>query len=98
LRIVGTPNRCFGETVTVAGLLTAQDVIDSLQEISAAGPVLLPEIMFSHPGQIALDDLSPADVARAVGADVYLVDTMSDVAGALSGKNSRRFPARRTRK
>jgi putative radical SAM enzyme (TIGR03279 family) len=98
LTIVGVANRCFGETVTVAGLLTARDVIDSLKEKEGTGPVLLPQIMFCHPGTIALDDLSPLDVARAVGSDVYLVDTMSGVAGTLFGKNSLRFGARRNRK
>jgi len=54
--------------------------------------------MFCHPETIALDDLSPLDVARAVGSDVYLVDTMSGVAATLFGKNSLRFGARRNRK
>ncbi|HEY5119314.1 MAG TPA: DUF512 domain-containing protein, partial [Anaerolineales bacterium] len=98
LTIVGVANRCFGETVTVAGLLTARDVIDSLTGKERTGPVLLPQIMFCHPGTIALDDLSPLDVARAVGSDIYLVDTMSGVAGTLFGKNSLRFGAQRNRK
>lgn len=98
LTIVGVANHCFGETVTVAGLLTARDVIDSLKGKEGTGPVLLPQIMFCHPGTIALDDLSPLDVARAVGSDVYLVDTMNGVADTFFGKNSLRFGARSNRK
>jgi putative radical SAM enzyme (TIGR03279 family) len=98
LRVVAADNSCFGETVTVAGLLTARDVIESLRRKETDGPVLLPQVMFCHPGTIALDDLSPLDVARAVGRDVYLVETMSGVAETLSGKNPLRFSPRRVRK
>lgn len=98
LRVVAVENRCFGRTVTVAGLLTARDVINSLAGRKDTGPVLLPQVMFCHPGTIALDDLSPLDVARAVGAKVYLVDTMGGVADSLSGKIPLRFEPRRSRR
>jgi putative radical SAM enzyme (TIGR03279 family) len=98
LRVVGVPNRCFGETVTAAGLLTAGDVIRALREHQDAGPILLPQIMFCHPDTIALDDLSPADVAEAVRKEVFLVETMGGVAGSFSGKNPLRFRPPRGRK
>jgi putative radical SAM enzyme (TIGR03279 family) len=98
LKVIGVSNRCFGDTVAVAGLLTARDVIDALQGTTGAGPVLLPHVMFRHPDTIALDNLSPWDVAGAANSDVYLVDTMSGVADSLSGKNPLRFGTRRRRK
>jgi putative radical SAM enzyme (TIGR03279 family) len=86
LRVIGVPNGCFGETVTVAGLLTARDVIEALRQTGPAGPVLLPRVMFRHPDTIALDDLSPLDVAQATDLEVYLVEAMSGVADSLCGK------------
>ncbi len=97
LRVIAAANRCFGETVTVAGLLTARDVIDVLRGKTTDGPILLPRVMFCHPGTIALDDLSPLDVARALGREVYLADAMSGVAKTLAGKNPQRFAPRRAR-
>jgi putative radical SAM enzyme (TIGR03279 family) len=91
LRVIVVSNRCFGGMVTVAGLLTARDVIGALREQPDAGPVLLPQIMFCHPDTIALDDLTPADVAEAVQKEVFLVGTMRGVADSLSGKNPLRF-------
>jgi len=98
LRVLGVANRCFGETVAVAGLLTARDVIDALQGTDVAGPVLLPQVMFRHPDTIALDDLSPLDVAKAANSEVFLVEAMSGVADSLRGKNPLRFGTRRRQK
>jgi putative radical SAM enzyme (TIGR03279 family) len=98
LRVIGVTNRCFGETVRVAGLLTAGDVIGALRGTEPDGPVLLPRVMFRHPGTIALDDLSPRDVAQAAETEVFLVETMSGVVDSLRGKNPLRFAPRRARK
>lgn len=87
LRVHGVPNRRLGETVRVAGLLMAKDVIEYLRREDDEEPVLLPRIMFEHPEAIALDDLSPLDVARATGREVYLVDSMSGVLATLTGDN-----------
>jgi putative radical SAM enzyme (TIGR03279 family) len=86
LSVIGVANRCFGETVTVAGLLTARDVIDAVRAERSAGPVFLPRVMFSGPGSLALDDISPRAVAKETGADIYLVETMSGVADVLCEK------------
>jgi hypothetical protein len=51
--------------------------------------------MFRHPDTIALDDLSPLDVAQATDSEVFLVEAMSGVADSLRGKNPLRFGARR---
>jgi NifB/MoaA-like Fe-S oxidoreductase len=40
------PNRTFGETVTVAGLLTVADVIAALRDAPPADVIVLPDEMF----------------------------------------------------
>jgi putative radical SAM enzyme (TIGR03279 family) len=79
IRVIGVRNRCFGETVTVAGLLTARDAIDAVRESAGAGPVILPKVMFLGPGGISLDDFSLRQVAKETGRKIFLADTMSDV-------------------
>jgi putative radical SAM enzyme (TIGR03279 family) len=87
-------NTRLGETITVAGLLCARDVIEQLsarRTYQASDLVVLPRIMFDHPQGIALDDLAPMDVARALGCTVALADWMGDVLDALSGANKLMF-------
>ncbi|MFN3762159.1 MAG: DUF512 domain-containing protein [Anaerolineae bacterium] len=72
--VVPVPNRFFGETVTVAGLLTGRDVVASLQERSRLETVVLPAVMFRGPEGQSLDEMWPDDLARALNRPVFLVD------------------------
>ena len=77
---------------TVAGLLGGADVIQALQARASLGEiVILPRIMFDHPDGIALDDISPLDIARAINRPVALADWMGDVVDALTGRNKLLF-------
>ncbi len=85
IAVIGVPNRCFGETVTVAGLLTARDVIAAVRAGGGSGPVFLPRVMFSSPPAVTLDDLTLRAVAREIGRPIFLADAMSDVVKVLRG-------------
>jgi putative radical SAM enzyme (TIGR03279 family) len=86
LRVLAVANRRLGATVTVAGLLTAGDVVAALQtEPALPEHIILPRVMFDHPQALALDDLTPLDVARALGAKVCLADSMPGVVRVLAG-------------
>lgn len=76
-------NERLGGTITVAGLLMGQDVLAQLKAAGVGDLVLLPRVMFDHPDRIALDDISPQDVANQLGKPVVLADTMGDVWDAL---------------
>lgn len=60
-------NHFFGETVTVAGLLTVQDVIAQLRERDLGDAVVLPPAMFDGPEGQSLDEMWPRDVEEALG-------------------------------
>ena len=85
--VVPAVNRTLGESITVAGLLMARDCIARLQEDGFGEMVLLPRVIFDHPDQISLDDLTPAGVANALGVPVALADTMGDVWDAVTGRS-----------
>jgi NifB/MoaA-like Fe-S oxidoreductase len=80
-------NERLGATITAAGLLMGSDVLDQLQKASYSDLVVLPRVMFDHPDTIALDDLSPQDIANKIGRPVALADTMGDVWDALIGQS-----------
>ena len=78
-------NEKLGGTITTAGLLMGADVLAQMQTTELGDLILLPRVMFDHPDRIALDDLSPQDIANQLGKPVVLADTMGDVWDALIG-------------
>jgi putative radical SAM enzyme (TIGR03279 family) len=80
-------NEKLGGTITVAGLLMGADVLEQLKTSGVGDLVLLPRVMFDHPDRIALDDISPQDVANQLGKPVILADTMGDVWDVLIGES-----------
>ena len=90
LEVMPIVNEQLGAGITVAGLLSGDDVIRQIQtqQPNGAGQLLiLPRLMFDHPDSIALDDVSPSDIARALHRPVALADWMGDVVDALAGQN-----------
>ncbi len=60
-------NHFFGESVTVAGLLTGQDVLDQLQGKALGDELLFPAVMLKADEEIFLDDTTPAQLSAALG-------------------------------
>lgn len=78
-------NKRLGETITVAGLLMGKDVLAHLEAHGCGDLVILPRVMFDHPDTIALDDISPQEIADRLNRPVALADTMGDVWDAVIG-------------
>ncbi|MGN0255081.1 MAG: DUF512 domain-containing protein [Chordicoccus sp.] len=79
LNVVPIRNDFFGEMITVAGLVTGQDMIRQLKERQAAGEdlgsaILVPITMLKRGEKIFLDDLSTDDVERETGLPVRVVE------------------------
>lgn len=71
-------NNFLGHRVTVAGLLTAEDVIAAGRECK--GDVLaLPRAMFDAEGRVTLDDKTADEITAAVGRPVRVAGWMSDL-------------------
>ncbi len=62
-------NDFFGETITVAGLVTGQDLVAQLQGCDATR-VLIPECMLRYEGDRFLDDMTLEEVQEAIGVPV----------------------------
>jgi putative radical SAM enzyme (TIGR03279 family) len=73
--VVPITNHFFGETVTVAGLLTGQDVIAQLQGRELGDVVVLPATMFGGPEGQSLDGMWPQEIGETLGREV-VVDGM----------------------
>jgi putative radical SAM enzyme (TIGR03279 family) len=86
LDVVPVVNRRLGESITVAGLLMGQDVIDQLAGRDLGQLLVLPRIMFDHPDGIALDDVPPTRISAALGRPIALAEGMDDVWQAVAGR------------
>jgi putative radical SAM enzyme (TIGR03279 family) len=89
--VLGVVNQRLGETITVAGLLMAEDVLAELKQHHLGEVVILPRIMFDHPDGVSLDDISPAKIAQEIGKPVALADWMGDVIDTLTDQNKLLF-------
>ncbi|MBN1954720.1 MAG: DUF512 domain-containing protein [Anaerolineae bacterium] len=70
VEVVPIANHFFGETVTVAGLLTTQDVIEQLGGRPLGQRIVLPAAMFGGPEGQSLDEMTVDQVAAALGREV----------------------------
>lgn len=66
-------NRFFGETITVAGLVTGGDLIDQLQGKELGSRLLIPANMLRSGERVFLDDVTLDDVERELGVPVIPV-------------------------
>lgn len=67
-------NDFFGETITVTGLITAQDIIAQLKGKELGDALLISKSMLMRDSDIFLDDLRIPDVEKALGVFVRPVD------------------------
>jgi NifB/MoaA-like Fe-S oxidoreductase len=74
-RVVAVPNRFFGGTISVTGLLTGEDIQRELSARAALGDaVLVPAVCLRDGDGVFLDDVTPADLARDLGVRVSVVE------------------------
>jgi NifB/MoaA-like Fe-S oxidoreductase len=80
-------NEWFGRGIGVAGLLTGQDIQSQLAGRALGDEVLLPAVTLRDGAGVFLDDLTPADLAGALGTPVRAVEpTAPGLLGALVGR------------
>jgi len=66
-------NHYFGELVTVAGLITGQDIISGLRGRELGSKLLIPASMLRAEGDLFLDDLRLEDIEKALSLPVVPV-------------------------
>ncbi len=70
VRVRRIVNRFFGESVTVAGLLTGKDVSEQLAGEELGDELLFPAAMLRAEGDVFLDDMTPARLSELLGVPV----------------------------
>ncbi len=75
LRIIPVTNNFFGGEVTVTGLLTGHDILQSLDHKYVGQRILLPEIMLRDGDATLLDDMTVSELAKKSGVDFDVIPT-----------------------
>lgn len=82
LEIVPIINRFFGESVTVAGLICGQDMIEQLRE-KKPQILFFPAVSLRHERDRFLDDTTPEQVRDALGCPVYPIENGTPLLDAI---------------
>lgn len=74
LEVHAVKNEFFGETITVAGLLTGQDIVNHLLEFPRKDAIIIPRAMLRSEDIVFLDNLTIYDLEEKLGMQVYIVE------------------------
>ncbi len=86
LQVVAIHNNFFGGDITVTGLITGQDLLQQLQNLSLGDGLLIPDIVLKDGGQLFLDDMNIEKINDSLQVPVIVVE--SSPWGILDGVES----------
>ncbi|HHT64571.1 MAG TPA: DUF512 domain-containing protein, partial [Clostridiales bacterium] len=89
IQVLGVTNRFFGNSVTVAGLVTGSDIMTDIEGKDLGERLLIPEVMLRKGQDVFLDDVSVSQLAEHAGVPVSAVPVRGDafLDALLNGKD-----------
>lgn len=80
----------WGQSITVTGLLTGQDILQALQRQQLGDAVLLPSLMLKHDDPRFLDDMTVEELAQQLNIPVIPVHGIEGLLQAVDNRGSSR--------
>lgn len=85
-------NNFFGDTVTVAGLITGRDIIKALKDKKLGDVVLIPWVMLKDDQPVFIDDLSVSEVEKSLNVRIQVIeekvsDFLDKIIGSMDWRN-----------
>lgn len=77
IKVFEIKNDFFGHSVTVAGLVTGQDLINQLKGKDLGEELLIPDVMLRSEGDIFLDSISLEDASESLGVRLRVIPESS---------------------
>lgn len=74
IKVKKIKNSFFGNKITVAGLITAEDIIKQLENENLGEYILIPISMLRHDDDVFLDNLTISDIEKALNVKVEVVN------------------------
>ena len=75
IQVIPIENKFFGSLITVSGLLTGRDILNTLKEHDLGNRVLIPRNALRAGGNVLLDDVNIRELSQESGVPVAAVDT-----------------------
>jgi len=75
VEVIAVENRFFGERITVAGLLTGQDLVEQLNGKKLGDKLLISTHMLRSGEDVFLDDRTVEDVEKALQIKIFIVES-----------------------
>ena len=75
IQVIPVQNRFFGERITVAGLVTGQDLIRQLKGRISGEKLLITEHMLKSKEPVFLDDVTVEEVENALQIEISIVES-----------------------
>ena len=72
-RVYEIKNNFFGENITVAGLLTGEDIEEQLCDKPLGDRLLIPEVAVRREGKLFIDSISMDELSKRLGVPVFAV-------------------------
>lgn len=79
-------NEFFGESITVAGLITGGDIINQLKGVLKEDQIIIPSSMLKAGTNIFLDDITIKDVEAALGVKVLISHNATELVDLIVGQ------------
>jgi putative radical SAM enzyme (TIGR03279 family) len=74
VRMVALNSTYWGQTMTVTGLLTGQDILAALQQQDLGDAIILPTVMLKHGDRIFLDDMRVEELEDKLQTPIRIAD------------------------
>ncbi|HEY3307873.1 MAG TPA: DUF512 domain-containing protein [Desulfuromonadaceae bacterium] len=74
LKAVAIENRLLGQSVTVSGLVSGNDIVAALKDVEIGDALLVPDVMLKEGEGVFLDDVSLEDLGQRAGCRVITFD------------------------
>jgi putative radical SAM enzyme (TIGR03279 family) len=74
VRMIALSSTYWGQTMTVTGLLTGQDILAALQKQDLGDGVILPAVMLKHGEHVFLDDIRIEELERTLHTSIRIAD------------------------
>jgi putative radical SAM enzyme (TIGR03279 family) len=72
---VAINNRLFGESVTVSGLVSGNDIISALSGIEIGKVLLIPDVMLKEGEGVFLDDVTLEEIGKKLSCKIMMFDS-----------------------
>ena len=79
IQVIPVDNKFFGSLITVSGLLTGEDILNTLKGHDLGNRVLLPCNALRADDSVLLDNMDISELSQALNVPVEAVDTAGDI-------------------